>query len=177
MESVVAAGSIWVGKSKLPERMLRINIFKYEANLAIWTYLDIVEAKCLQNLFFICLGLSPRCAPNDRAHRFRRPRLESSSYVVQVILVDKAFWARMVCMARCPTCAKVVGLLPILRLNQDTWMQDTIYTISTFHSLTTMRALPKWGEYPAHDFVIYNSLEMGEFKWLLGVSFIRVTGV
>ena len=177
MKGVIAAGSIWVGKLKLPKRMLWINIFKCEANSMIWMYLDIVQAKCLQNLFFICLGLSLRCILNDRAHRFRGLRLESSSYVMQVIFVDKAFWARIVCMATCPTSTKVVGLLPILWLNQDTWMQDTIYIISTFHSLTTMRASPKWGEYMAHDFVIYNLLEMGKLKWLLAVSFIRVTGV
>ena len=177
MKGVIAAGGVRVGKSKLPERVLPINIKRRKANLRIWTYLDIVQAKAFQNLFFICFGLSPRCTPNDHAHRFRRPRLESSSYVMQLIFVDKAFRARIVCMARCPTSAKVVGLLPILWLNQDTGMQDTIDSISTFHSLTTMWALLKWGEYPAHDFVVYNSLEMWKFKRHLAVSFIGVTGV
>lgn len=177
MKGVIAAGSIRVGKSKLPERMLSITFLNAKANLTIWIYLNIVQAKGLQNLFFICLGPSPRCTPNDSTHRFRRPRFESSGYVRQLIFVDKAFWARKICMARCPTCTKVVGLLPILWLNHDTWMQDTIYSIATFHSLTTMRALPEWGEYPAHNFVVYNSLETGKFKRLLSVSFIRVTRV
>lgn len=163
-------------KIETPRKNATNNI-KHEASLRIWTYLDIVQAKGFQNIFFISLGLSPRCTPNDRAHRFRRPRLEGSSDVVQLIFVDKAFRTRMVCMARCPTCAKVVGLLPILWLNQDTWMQDTDYPISTFHSFTTMRTLPKWGEYLAHDFVVYNSLEMCKFKRFLAVSFIGVTGV
>jgi hypothetical protein len=114
MEGVIAAGSIWVGKSKIPEKMLQINNFKYEANLRLSIYLDIMQAKGLQNLFSIRLGLSLRCTLNDCAHRFRSPRLKSSSYVVQLIFVDKAFWARIVCVARCPTCAKAVGLLSIL---------------------------------------------------------------
>lgn len=164
-------------KIETPRKNATNKHFKREANSTIWTYLDIVQAKGFQKLFFICLGLSLRRTPNDCAHRFRRPRLESSSYVRQLISVDKAFRARIVCMARCPTCTKAVCLLPILWLNHDTWMQDTTYSISTFHSLTTMRASPKWGEYPAHDFVIYNSLEMGKFKRLLAVSFIRVTGI
>ncbi len=164
-------------KIEIPRKNATINVFKSKDNSTLWIYLDIVQAKCLQNLFFICLGLSLRCTPNDCAHRFRRPRLESSSYVMQLIFVDKAFWARVVCLARCPTRAKAVSLLPILRLNDDAWMQDTIYPISTFHSLTTMRALPKWGEYPARNFVVYNPLEMGKFKRLLAVSFIRITRV
>ena len=176
MKRVIAAGSIWVGKFKIPEKMLQ-NDFKHETNLILSAYLDIMQAKGLQNPFFICLGLSPRCALNDRAHRFRSPRLESSSYVIQLIFVDEAFWTRVVRVARCPTCAKAVGLLPILWLDHNTWVQDTNFFISTFHSLTTVRALPKWGEYPAQNFVVYNALKMGKFKWLLAVSFIRVTRI
>ena len=164
-------------KIETPRKNATNKCFKRKDNSKLWIYLDIVQAKCLQNLLFICLGLSPRCALNNCAHRFRRPRLKNSSYVIQLIFVDKAFWAWVVCLARCPTCAKAVGLLPILWLNDNTWMQDTIYPISTFHSLTAMRPLPKWGEYPARNFVVYNPLEMSKFKRLLAVSFIRITRV
>jgi hypothetical protein len=136
-----------------------------------------VQAKGLQNLFFVCLCQSLRCTLNDRAHGSRCTRLKTSSYVVQLILVNQAFRTRIVCVARCSTSTKKVRLLPVLWLNDYTWMQDAICSISTCHSLATVWPSPKWGKYSACDFVVYFSLEMSKLKCLLFISFIGVTRI
>ena len=141
------------------------------------TYLDIMQAKGLQNLLFFCLCLSTRCALNDWAHRLRCTRLKTSSHIVQFIFVDQAFRTRIVCMARCSTRTKTIGLLPILWLNYYTWMQDTSFSISTSHCLTTLWASPKRGKYSARNFVIYLSLEMSKLECLLCSSIIGVTWI